>query len=220
VYEKKNHERYLTDTEPIMSVNELLADAEKAIRDGDGRYAYELSLQATQAAPENLDAWFLRASLAPSMEERILCINRLNELEPDHQDKHNVAFFTLKELLDHDPFLAYLEETDGLYRVFNADRMVLSIPKRRSVTTLYPDDQINKLTAARRWLMLAIFGLLLAGIGTVIFAPIAAWTAINAGQSIRSRSGRVNSTVMLFAAMTLFVIGLIFSLLFIMHLIG
>src|SRR5512141_1376434 len=113
-------------------IAEILSASEKAIREGNRQRAYELSLQATKIAPENLEAWFLRATLAPSLEERLFCVNCLNEMSPDRQDKHHVAFAAVKELLDKDPFLAYLEETEALYRVINKNNQVVVIPKRRA----------------------------------------------------------------------------------------
>ena len=73
-----------TDRKPIQRVTDILAESEKAIRGGDRQQAYQLSLQATQIAPENVDARLLRSTLAPSLEERVACVNRLNELAPGY----------------------------------------------------------------------------------------------------------------------------------------
>lgn len=220
MYESRNRESYLSDTQSNGSVDGLLADVEAAIRDGERQYAYQLSIQATQVEPENIDAWLLRASLAPTLGDRVLCMNRLSELRPDHEDRHHVGFFALRDLLHHDPFLVYQEETKNLYRVRNADHMVLSIPKRRAFINPYPHERSKQLRAAYHWLALALFGLMLAGIGTIIFAPLAALTAIDAGQSIRSRADQVSAAVVLILAIVLFLIGFFFSILFILHLIG
>jgi hypothetical protein len=207
---------------PVQSVIDLLAESEKAIREGNSQHAYELSVQATEVAPESVDAWLLRATLAPSLEERVACANRLNELAPGYRDRYNVAFFALKERLDKNPFLAYLEETDELYRVIDADRMVLSISKKRAPVEPYPppETQPNPLKPAYRWLRLSLIGLLLAGIGTVVFAPLAVLAAARAQQSVKSRSERVISTVVMIVASILFVTGVVFSLLFALHWLG
>jgi hypothetical protein len=220
VHERKDRSIYFPDEMRPADVENLLVDVEDAIRGGNIQYAYELSLRATQAIPENFEVWLMRARLAPSFEERILCMNRLNELAPDHQDRHNFTFFALKEVLDRDPFLAYLEETEDLYRVHNAERKVLSIAKKRSVTARFPDDEADRLTTAKRYLILSIIGLLLAGIGTLIFAPLAAWKAFDAGQTIRSRAGQVSSLIILAVSSMIFLIGLIFSFIFFLHLTG
>ncbi len=220
LYEKNDPNRHVTNTESARNIDEILAEIDNSIRNEAGRNAYELSLQVTQAAPHNIEAWLLRATLAPSLEERIVCVNHLNELGVDHQDRHNVAFFALKELLDRDPFLAYLEETDDLYRVINGDHMVISILKKRSPITSPSQERSNPLASAHRWLMLAIIGLTLAGVGTLLFAPLAALAAIPTGLSPRSRSERISSTIVFILAIALFLIGVVFSFLFVLHFIG
>ncbi len=219
MYVQKNRVKDL-DTEQEQRVDDLLSESEKAIREGNRQHAYELSLQATEVAPDNIDAWFLRATLAPSLEERLICVNCLNELRPDHQDRHHVAFFAVKELLDKDPFLAYLEETEALYRVINKNHMVLTVPKKRARDNTAPAARPGPLRAAYRLLMLATFGLLLAGIGTLIFAPLAALAALGTGSALRSRSERVSAMLILILSILLFLIGAIFGTLFVLHLIG
>jgi hypothetical protein len=222
VHIQNKREDVFLERKPGQSVTDLLAESEKAIREGNSQYAYDLSLQATQIAPENVEAWLLRATMAPTLEERLTCVNHLNELAPGYQDRYNVAFFALKELLDKNPFLAYLEETDELYRVINADRVVLSIPKKRAPVDPYPPENppATPLRAGYRWLAISLVGLLLAGIGTVVFAPLAALAALRAQESAQSRSERVSSTVILMVAFGLFIIGFLLSLLFLLHWFG
>jgi hypothetical protein len=222
VFAQTKFEDIFKDNKPNPTISDLLAESEKAVREGDRQHAYRLSVQATQIEPENIEAWLWRATLAPSLNERIICANRLNELAPGYQDKYNVAFFALKELLDQNPFLAYLEETDELYRVLTAERTVLSIPKKRAPVNPPPPEQpqAGPLRAAYRWLALAVIGLMLAGIGTVIFAPLAGLAAIRAQGSTEDRAERVSSMVVLIAAFVLFIIGVLLSLLFILHWLG
>ena len=218
MHAQRKRENIIADYQSSQRVKDLLAESEKAIREGKSQYAYRLAVEATQIAPENIEAWLLRATLAPSLNERIICVNQLNELAPDFQDRYNVAFFALKELLDQNPFLAYLEETDNLYRVVNADRVVLSIPKKRApVNSSPPDQPPSPLGGAYRWLIMSFLGLLTAGIGTIVFAPLAAFAALRVHQSVESRSERVRSIVLLIVASALFIIGSIFSILFILH---
>jgi hypothetical protein len=222
VYIEKKHTDVFVNTKTSQTIAHLLTQSEKAIHEGKSQAAHELSVQATQMAPESIEAWLLRASLAPSLDERIYCVNQLNELAPGHQDRYDVAFFALKELLDQKPFLAYLEETNQLYRVINADRVVLSIPKKRMPTDPYPPERptATPLRAANRWLILSIVGLLVAGIGTVLFAPLALLAAMRAYQSVGSHAERVSSTVVVLASVGLFMVGVIFSILFVLHWLG
>jgi hypothetical protein len=219
VYVQKNRENVFADHKPSQRVADLLTESEQAIRAGNNQQAYELSLQATQIDPENIEAWLLRATVAPSLEERIICANRLNELAPGFKDRHNVAFFAFKELLDQDPFLAYLEETEELYRTVHAD-YVLNIPKKRAANNVFPPEGSGPLTGAYRWLTLAFMGLLVAGIGTIIFAPLAVFAALRAQGSVQSRSERIKSIVVLIVAFGLFLIGILFSVLFLLHWLG
>jgi hypothetical protein len=222
VYVPKKHESVFVNHQPSQNVRDLLAESEKAIREGNSQHAYELSVKATEAVPQSIEAWLLRATLARSLEERLNCVNRLNELAPGYRDKYNVAFFALKEFLDQNPFLRYLEETDELYRVISADRLVLSIPKQRAPANPPPPDgtHANPLRGAYRWLTMAILGLLLAGLGTVVFAPLAAVAALRVQGSAQAHPERVKSTVVVIVAVGLFMIGVIFSLLFILHWLG
>jgi len=208
----------IEDTQPIKRASRLLEEADQAMKAGDVHRAHELSLQATEAAPGYAQAWAMRTELAPSVEEKIACMNRLNELQPSQRDNHHSHFHFLKELFERDPYLAYLEETRELYHVINKDLMVLRIPKRRSITSPYPPETASALRSAYRWLSLALFGLLLAGIPTVIFAPLAARAALNVADSMDPQAGRVHSTMVELAAIVLFAIGCFFTVLFLLHL--
>jgi hypothetical protein len=69
-------------------------------------------------------------------------------------------------------------------------------------------------------LTLSIVGLLLAGMGTILFAPLAALAAIRAQKSAGSRAEQVSSSVVLIASVGLFMIGFIFGILFVLHWLG
>jgi hypothetical protein len=198
---------------------DIIDESEKALREGNREHAYQLSLQATKVAPDNIDGWLFCATLAPSLAERVFCVNHLNELAPGYQDRHGIAFFAFKELFDEKPYLAYLAETDELYRVINTDRVVLSIPKKRAPFELYPPKQTtaSPLRLAYRWLIMSIVGLLMAGIGTVVFAPMAAVAAIRAEHSLGTREERAKAMIVILASSGLFMIGVLFTILFALH---
>jgi hypothetical protein len=202
------------------SVEDILHEIERQVREGNRQNAYELSLKATQAAPRNVEAWRQRATLAPSLEERMMSVNRVNELDPDYQDRHHLSFFTMREALERDPFLAYHDETDDLYRAINAEQVVMSIPKQRAPAETFPPKLASPLQPAYRWLVLAFFGLLLAGLGTILFAPMAAVAAGQARSSLSSRSERVSATVVITLSVLVLLLGLNFAFLFFIHWIG
>lgn len=209
----------LADTQPMHKASHLLQEAERAVKEGDQRLAYELSLQATEAAPGYARAWAMRTELAPSVEEKVACMNRLNELQPNQQGNHNSNFYFLKDLFERDPSLAYLEETQDLYHVINRDLLVLRIPKARTATEPYPPEEASPLRPAYRWLSLALFGLMLAGLPTLIFAPLAARAALRAAEGPGGQSGRIHGTMVQVAAIVLFAVGCFFTILFLVHLI-
>jgi hypothetical protein len=203
---------------PLMTHMDLLSEAKGALRRGQIHDAYALALQVTEVEPENGEAWLLRAGLATSLEEKILCVNRMNELGVRYDDRHHLAFFALKEVLERDPFLAYADETQELYRVRNAERTLLSIPKKRSIMAPYPaEEKMDSLALSHRLLFLALLGLTLAGLGTLIFAPLAAWAALAKDRSELNQSAQIDSLVVAFASAGLFMVGVLFSILFIMH---
>jgi hypothetical protein len=209
-----------TITQPVHTVAGLLSAARQAARAGERPRAYRLSLQATQVEPGNIHAWLMRARTAPSFEEGIFCLSQANELNPNHQEGQRNTFFALERLLQEDPFLAYLDETEHLYHVRNGTYLALSLPKKRSTGEAYPAQQPHPLQPANRWLALAWLGLLLAGIGTLICAPLAAMAALSAGQKRLSRADRVRCTILVATAGGLFVIGSVLCFLFLYHLIG
>ncbi len=214
----RNNENYVVDVN--QRLNQLMTESEKAVREGNRQRAYELSMQATKVAPENYEAWFLRATLAPSLEERLFCVNTLNELCPDCQDRHYVAFSAVKDLLDQDPFLAYLEETEALYRLVSKNNQVVVVPKRRTAVTPTLAERPGPLKAAYSLLVIAIFGLLLAGIGALVFAPLAVLAAFQARAALRSHAERVSFAIVLILSSLLFLVGLGFGYLFVLHLRG
>jgi len=220
MYTRKDLREVPAHTIAHRSVREILLEAEKTSREENTQYAYQLSVQATRVAPENIEAWLMRLALAPSFEERVICMNRLNELSPDYRDRYNLAYFTQKELVDRDPFLAYQEETDELYRVINGEHLPVSIRKKRAAANAALYEASHHLRVAYGWLVVAIAGLLLAGIGTLIGAPLAAVSAVQALQHPRSRSEWGNSLIVLFFAILLILVGAALLLLFALHWLG
>ena len=220
VVKRENVREFQTPPRSARNIAELLLEIEKTNRGGNRQYAYQLSTQATRIAPENVEAWLWRLALASSLEERLACVNRLNELAPNYRDRNNLAYFTQKELLDQNPFLAYLEETDELYRVMTGNQTEVSIRKKRNADELAPPEQSGRVRAAYGWLVMAMVGLLSAGIGTILFAPLAGLSAILAGRRPSSHSDWVNAIVVLTLAIFLFLLGVSLFYLFWLHVSG
>jgi hypothetical protein len=214
---KSNLREFPDPTKSTHNITEIFLEIEKASREGNRHYAYQRSVQATHMAPSNIEAWLWRLALAPTFEERVACVSRLNELAPHYRDRNNLAYFTQRELLERNPFLAYLDETDELYRVLTGNQMEVSIRKKRNADDLSHPEESGGIKAAYGWLVMAIVGLLAAGIGTVLFAPLAGLFAIQAGRRPRTRSDWVHSIVVLTLSILFFLLGLGLSYLFWLH---
>lgn len=126
----------------------------------------------------------------------------------------------VKDLLERDPFLAYLEETDDLYRVRNHADLILTIPKDRAVPERFPPRRPALIQSTYRRLVWATVGLILSGIGALVLAPLAAWRALQALGRPLSRADRARARIAFFLAALLFVLGLLLSSLFWLHLAG
>lgn len=137
-------------------------------------------------------------------------------LRPGDREK-NVQI--VRQLLEQDPFLLYLDETDHLYHVRTAADLALHIPKDRSIPEPYPVERPVRLRQAYHWLWLALFGLLLAGLGAMVFATLAAFAALGANFNPISRSDRIRSLVVLLLSGGLWLGGLLLAAIFLVHLV-
>ncbi len=192
----------------------------QAFSQGDRTRAYQLSLEATRVEADNSEAWFIRSATAPSLEEKILCLSRAQTLAPADRQVKTQMYHRVRDLLDQDPFLAYLAETDQFYRVRNNGELVLTVAKNRAVPESYPPQRPASIRSSLQMLTWAILGLLPAGLGTLIFAPLTALQALGALTQLHSQADRVRAYLILISACLLFVLGLGLSYLFWIHLAG
>lgn len=202
---------------PRSSVTQALLDAEDAARQGDRERAYQLSLKANRAAPDNLRTWLMCAETAPSVEEAVACLNRANALQPTDPETKQKTYQVVQKLLERDPFLLYLYETDDLYHVQNSQELSLVVPKDRSRPEAYPAEIPVLMQKAYRWLWLAVFGLLLAGLGAIVFAPLAAVSAIRLNMELPSKSHRIHSLMVVILAACVWLVGLLLSVILLVH---
>jgi hypothetical protein len=151
-------------------------------------------------------------------EERLMVLSRVLVQSPQHPQARRRLYETLQRYLQHNPFLRYLEENDSLYQVITGGGRVVIVPKDRAVTPPYPSPSITSLQRAYRWLGYALIGLLLAGLGAFICAPIAGMFAWRASLNSPDSDQRRRAGVALIYAGVLWAIGLIFSFLFLLHL--
>ncbi len=139
--------------------------------------------------------------------------------QPPPAAQDGTAVPPLRQLLAQDPFLLYLGETDEQYHVRNGAELELQVPKSRARPEPYPTPRPAWLQRAYRWLWLALFGLLLAGLGAMIFASLTALAALRLNFTPITRADRVRSLVALLLAGGLWLGGLLLAVIFLMHLV-
>ena len=100
-------------TKPIL-VTKLIEEAQSLANDGKQDHACQLSLKATQLFPRDIGAWHFRASTAPSLEERLVCLSRVYSLDPNFPHAEENMHQALQALLRQEPSLAYLDENEQL----------------------------------------------------------------------------------------------------------
>jgi sterol desaturase/sphingolipid hydroxylase (fatty acid hydroxylase superfamily) len=128
------------------------------------------------------------------------------------------AYPLVRRLLAADPFLLYLDESSEVYHVRHSEGE-LRVLKERGIPEPYPARRPLWLQRAYRWLWLACLGLLLAGLGAMVFATLAAAAALALNSQPISRSDRIRSLVVLLLAGGLWLGGLLLAVILLVHLI-
>lgn len=172
-------------------VSQLLEEVGQLARQGEREKAYQSSLKATSVAPDEPLAWYLRSQTAPSTEEQLMCLSRAYTLDPEFPDAKKELRSAIQALLQQEPFLAYVYETEKLYQVRSGRDLLINIPKNRTFETPYLKRAPGLAKPAFRWLSLSLLALFLGGVGAVLFAPVAAFQALRLQASSPSRGDRV-----------------------------
>ncbi len=198
--------------------DQLLMDAQIQARRGDYQQAHKLSIQATRIQPDNVEAWLARSRYSASLDERLFSLSQVHRLDPHHPAAKKEGYQVIWRMLEQDPYLAYLDETDDLYYVRNNAYLSLALPKDRGVPESYPMRKPGRLSYAFRWLGLALIGLLFAGLGTLVFAPLAILSVILAQRHGLSRSDQIRSVVVVLVAGVLLAVAIGMATLLYTHL--
>jgi len=207
------------DETPHSQNPQALLDAESAIQRGDRQRAYQLGLQASQIAPENIKTWLICAETAPTLQEALACLNRANTLKPLDPEAKQKTYKIIQNLLSQDPYLQYLDETDDLYHVRSGEQFSLIVPKGRAIPEPASKDKSGSLRQTYLWLGIALLGLPFAGLGAMVFAPLAAAWAIGMNIKSTSRTKRIHSFVVIMLSGGLWLCGLLLGVILLMHMI-
>ena len=198
-------------------IDDALAEARKAAKLGERTRAYRLSLETTRINPRDINAWLLRAETAASPEEVVICLNNVLAMDPTHAVARWHMYHTQRSLLEQEPYLVYLDETRELYHVQNGVALSMVVPKEHSITDPFPPPRPKPLQPAYRWLAWALLGLLPAGVGALVLAPIAAGSALLANLHPLSEADRLRSLIIMVSSAVIWVLAIMFSLLLAVH---
>jgi len=183
--------------------SQLMEEAGKFALQGEREKAYQSSLKATNIAPDEPLAWYLRSQNAASREEQLMCLSHAYSLDPNHAEAKKELRSAVHGLLKQEPFLAYVYETEQFYQVRSGRDMLINIPKDRAFETPYLKKKPGLAQPAFRWLSLAVLALFLGGVGAVLFAPIAAFQSLRLQASAPTEGERMRLLIVFILAVIL-----------------
>ena len=198
---------------PPIEVSQLLEDAEQSFQQGQREMAYQSSLKATNLAPQEPMAWYLRSQSAASTEEQLICLSRAYSLDPAFPDAKRDLRAAVQGLLKQEPFLAYVHETEVLYQVRSNLGFLINIPKNRVFEKPYLQKDPGPLKPILGWLYISLLALVLGGVGALLLAPITAFQALRLQSSPLSRGDKVRVWILLIVSVLIWLAAIPISLL-------
>jgi len=184
-------------------VSQLLEEAGQFARQGKREKAYQASLRATTAAPDEPLAWYARSQSASSTEEQLMCLSRAYSLNPHDPETKKELHTAVHRLLKQEPFLAYVYETEQFYQVRSGRDLLINVPKNRTFETPYLKKAPGLARPAFRWLTISLLALFLGGVGAVLLAPIAAFQALRLQASTPLEGERVRLLIVFILAVVI-----------------
>ena len=158
------------------------------------------------------------ANTSETLEESVTALNQELGLDPENAVARQALYETMQQLLRKDAFLAYQGETSVLYQVSTLGEFQFIHPKDRAMFELFPPEKFSPERAAMRWLGWSIAGLIPAGLGTLVCAPLAMFAAIKLLREPVSAIDHRRAWVVLSGAILLWLIALILLSILILHL--
>jgi hypothetical protein len=210
-------ERFNYRTELADHGQQLQERAQAAIKHGNRHEAYQISLDLTREYPNNAEGWLLRARLAPSTEEVMYALSQVNRINPNHPATKLFTYQAMWSQLERDPFLAYVDESEDTYFVRSRDYLSLVVPKHRNTPEIYPPIDPQPLSQAYKFLLYAVFGLVLSGLGTLVFAPLAVFATVNARRKDLSKQDQARARIIIWLAFILLAPASLLVLIFVLH---
>jgi disulfide bond formation protein DsbB len=122
-------------------------------------------------------------------------------------------------MLRKDAFLAYQNETNDHYTVRTLEEFQFVHPKDRGMPDIFPRQGPAPARKAINWLGWSVVGLIPAGLGTLLCAPLAMLAAIRLLRQENSLSDRHRAWVILGSGIVLWLVALVFLIILILHLV-
>jgi hypothetical protein len=192
--------------------------AQEAIRRGDRQLAHQLCARLVRNDPANEQAWMLLVDLSESADARITALGQILRLNPGNATARQTLYETMQQLLRKDAFLTYQGETSTFYQICAPEDFQFIHPKDRAVAALFPPSEILPTQAALQWLGRAAIGLIPAGLGTLVCAPLAMAAAIKVLRQSLPLVERRRAWIVLCGAIILWLIAFLLLYVLILHL--
>lgn len=113
------------------------------------------------------------AITSEALEGSVTALNQALELNPENTAARQALYETMQQLLRKDAFLAYQGETDVIYKIRTLAEFQFFHPKDRAMAELFPPQNSPPARSAIHWLGWSVIGLIPAGLGTLVLAPLA-----------------------------------------------
>ncbi len=158
------------------------------------------------------------ANTTEALEESLIKLNQELGRNPENAAARQALYETMQQMLRKDAFLAYQNETNDHYIVRTLEDFQFVHPKDRAVPEIFPRLEPPPAHKAINWLAWSLAGLIPAGLGTIVCAPLAMVAAIKLLLRNNSLSERRRAWVVLGSAIVLWLIALLFLMILILHL--
>jgi hypothetical protein len=158
------------------------------------------------------------AKTSRTLEESLIKLNQQLEQNPENAAARQALYETMQQMLREDAFLAYQNETNDHYVISTLAEFQFVHPKDRAVPDIFPRLEQPPAQKAINWLAWSLVGLIPAGLGTIVCAPLAMFAAIKLLLQKNSLSERRRAWVVLSSAIVLWLIALLFLMILILHL--
>ena len=154
-----------------------------------------------------------------SLEESVTELNQELGINPENTTARQALYETMQQILHKDAFLAYQGETNIFYKIRTQAEFEFIHPKDRTTPEIFPHKENYPSKAATKLLGWSLIGLIPAGVGTMVFAPLAMISAIKLMRQKGPDMDHRRAWVILLCSSALWLIGLFLFSILVLHLV-